>query len=109
MKRRSSSGRAPRRATRDVDRAHHALVLPVAARHHAEAHPPDRLVGRASVGPAMPVRPIAVSAANRARAPSASATATSSDTAPWRSIVSGGTPSSADLASFEYATTLPAK
>ena len=33
---------------RDVERAHHALVLPVEPRHHAEADPPDRLVRRAS-------------------------------------------------------------
>ena len=52
-------------------------------------------------GPAMPVMPIPYCAPKRARAPSASAAATSGETAPWRSISAGGTAASATLASLE--------
>ena len=52
-------------------------------------------------GPAMPVMPIPTSAPKRARAPSASAAATSGETAPWRSISSAGTSASAILAALE--------
>ena len=50
----------------------------------------------------------AVSAPNRASAPSAIASATCGDTAPCDAINPGSTPSSDDLASFEYETTPPA-
>jgi SHS family lactate transporter-like MFS transporter len=59
-------------------------------------------------GPAIPVIAIAVSAAKRLNAPSAIASATGSDTAPFAAIRSGSTPSSSVFASFAYATTLPA-
>ena len=45
--------------------------------------------------------PMPSSAPKRAIAPSASAAATSGETAPWRSISSAGTPASAVLASLE--------
>ena len=52
-------------------------------------------------GPAMPVIPTPTSAPNRPIAPSASARATSADTAPWRAISSAGTPASSRLAASE--------
>ena len=51
-------------------------------------------------GPAIPVMATAVSASKRRRAPSAIASATGSDTAPWRSISTGSTPRSSTFASF---------
>ena len=60
-------------------------------------------------GPAIPVTEQATSAPKRSRAPSAIASATSGETAPWRSISPASTPSSSTLASFEYATTPPLK
>ena len=55
----------------------------------------------------MPVTPTPTSAPSRARAPSASACATSEETAPWRSINSAGTPACETFAAFEYATIPP--
>ena len=52
-------------------------------------------------GPAIPVIATAVSASKRRSAPSAIASATGSDTAPWASISSGSTPSSSIFASLE--------
>ena len=52
-------------------------------------------------GPAMPVIETATSAPKRSSAPSAIASATSSETAPFASISAGSTPSSSALASFE--------
>ena len=49
------------------------------------------------------------SVASRARTPSAIATATWADTAPWAASTSAGTPSSRSLTAFEYATTPPAR
>ena len=52
-------------------------------------------------GPAMPVTPMPISAPNRSAAPEASASATSVETAPYRSISARSTPTISDLASFE--------
>ena len=52
-------------------------------------------------GPAIPVIPIPTCAPKRSRAPSASAAATSGETAPCAAISSAGTPASAVLASLE--------
>ena len=49
----------------------------------------------------MPVIPTAMSASNRASAPSAIASATSFETAPCSAIIAAGTPSTSVLASFE--------
>ena len=60
--------------------------------------------GLASVpppGPATPVMPTPMSAPSRARAPSASASATSVDTAPTRSMSAGSTPASSVFAALE--------
>ena len=53
-------------------------------------------------GPAIPVTPTPKSAPKRSAAPSASASATSVETAPNRSISVASTPASATFAAFEY-------
>ena len=58
-------------------------------------------------GPATPVMPTPRSAPSRAIAPSASARATSSETAPWASISAGSTPARSVFALFAYATSPP--
>ena len=62
---------------------------------------PTGFVGVAPPGPAMPATETAKSTGARARAPCAMAAAVSALTAPCAAIVSGGTPSSSDFASFE--------
>ena len=52
-------------------------------------------------GPATPVTPIPYVASRRVRAPSASASATSSETAPARSMTAGSTPASDVFAALE--------
>ena len=98
--------------------AHHRAVARAAARCGPRRSPPrsrdaqadhaDRLL-RACRRRARrsPVIPIPSSAPKRAIAPSASAAATSGDTAPWRSISAAGTSANATLASLEYTTTPP--
>ena len=68
---------------------------------------PTGLASLPPPGPAIPVIPIPRSAPRRSIAPSASATATSGETAPWRSIRPASTPASATLASFEYTVSPP--
>jgi hypothetical protein len=67
----------------------------------AEEHEATGFVGVAPPGPAMPVTETAKSTGARASAPRAIAAAVSALMAPCAAIVSGGTPSSSDLASFE--------
>src|SRR5215472_1192052 len=62
---------------------------------------PTGLAGLPPPGPATPVTEIARSTGARATAPSAIAPAVSLLTAPCAAIVSGGTPSNCDFASFE--------
>ena len=50
-----------------------------------------------------------IRADRRERTPSAIATATCAETAPWASSTSAGTPSSCSLTAFEYATTPPTR
>ena len=57
----------------------------------------------------MPVTETATSAPSRSRAPAAIAAAVSAETAPYRSSVSRGTPSSRSFTSFAYATIEPRK
>src|SRR6185503_17184058 len=60
-------------------------------------------------GPATPVTATPTSTASRSLTPVAIASATSAETAPCASIRAAGTPSSAVLTSFPYATIAPAK
>src|SRR6185503_4100420 len=64
---------------------------------------------RSASGPATPVTATPTSTASRSLTPVAIACATSAETAPCASIRAAGTPSSAVLTSFPYATIAPAK
>ena len=70
------------------------------ARRRRSRRSPTGLSAVPPSGPAMPVIPTPTSAPKRAIAPSASAAATSGETAPWRSISAASTPASAVLAAF---------
>ena len=68
---------------------------------HAPAHVADGLPCVPPSGPAIPVMPTPTWASKRSIAPSASASATSGETAPCVSINAGSMPSSLSFASFE--------
>ena len=103
---------APDRALTDVGAA--AGHLRVAGQHlavgrrHAEAHVAHGLGLRATAGACHAGDPDADVGPEARAGASASARATSGETAPCEAIISAGTPSSSALASFEYATTPPA-
>src|SRR5207302_10462541 len=70
---------------------------------------PTFFPGVAPPGPAIPVMPRPIFAPSRARAPRASAPATTDDTAPCPWMRSGGTSAKIVFASFEYTTAPPLK